>query len=165
MLLPSGERVLIDREDAVLANLRWHRVPGRRTDYAARSDGGVRVYLHREILGLVRGDPRQGDHINGNGLDNRRANLRIVTAAEQRQNTTARRDKKGCPYRGVFLNKRTGRWYGQAQVAGKKHSTPHFTSAEEAHSAVTALRARVMPMATAPGHTLRGYESPPKENP
>lgn len=44
------------------------------------------VTLARRVLGLGRGDPLQADHINGDRLDNRRENLRIVTFAQQMQN-------------------------------------------------------------------------------
>lgn len=103
--------------------------------------------MHREIMGLGHGDPREVDHLNQNGLDNRRANLRVVTKAEQRFNTRARDDKKVCPYRGVFQYKVSGRWYGQVQVNGKKHSTGYFDSPEEANDALVSLRRRVVPVA------------------
>src|SRR5687767_10322229 len=61
-----------------------------RSGYAVRTDSGHSVSLHRLILGLERGDPRQVDHINGNRLDNRRANIRVVTARIQQQNRPKR---------------------------------------------------------------------------
>lgn len=42
--------------------------------------------MHRFIMGLGPGDPREVDHLNHNGLDNRRENLRIVSHLENGQN-------------------------------------------------------------------------------
>ena len=41
---------------------------------------GKRQLLHRHVMGLVPGDKR--DHVNGDKLDNRRVNLRVVSHAE-----------------------------------------------------------------------------------
>ena len=64
-----------------------------------------RIAVHRLIMGLRSGDRMEVDHINHDGLDNRRCNLRICTSA---QNLCNRR--KNCEatsqYKGVY-------WYGQ----------------------------------------------------
>lgn len=67
-------------------------------------------YLHRLLMGLTKGDRRQVDHINHNGLDNRRANLRVVTAS---QNCINRRNSRTSEvsYKGVT---RIGRSYKSA---------------------------------------------------
>lgn len=79
-------QTIVDLED-------WHRFKDHRlhlkTGYAAFCKDGATVYLHREILGLQRGESlkeRQADHINRYKLDNRRANLRIVSAEENSAN-------------------------------------------------------------------------------
>lgn len=78
----------------------WHIVlsPNSTTPYAAR--GKDNRTMHREILGLERGDPRQGDHVDGNGLNNTRGNLRIATPFEQSWNKRAHRDTES-GYKGV----------------------------------------------------------------
>lgn len=48
--------------------------------------------MHRQILGLDSDDPRQVDHINGNTLDNRDENLRIVTRAQNMMNRRVNRN-------------------------------------------------------------------------
>lgn len=81
--LSSGGHATVDVSDA--AELERYRWRPNTAGYAMRSDGRSRVVLmHRQILGLTAGDRREGDHINHDTLDNRRENLRIVTAHENR---------------------------------------------------------------------------------
>jgi hypothetical protein len=93
----SGQPVLTDEEDSVLLTAyRWHLSRKSHTSYVIRRirtpKGRKTVYLHREITkapaGLV------VDHINGNGLDNRRENLRVVTAQENAWNQRVRADSR-----------------------------------------------------------------------
>ena len=58
--------------------------------YAQVWDGRTMVLLHRQILGLSLDDGLYGDHINRDTRDNRRENLRIVTASESLLNRTLR---------------------------------------------------------------------------
>lgn len=85
--LTRGKHAIIDVTDADLAGRSWHAVPGHRsvgnyTFYAARRKGTRRITLHRVILERILGrNLRVGeecDHIDGNGLNNRRCNLRQV---------------------------------------------------------------------------------------
>jgi hypothetical protein len=85
--LTRGKRAIIDMADADLAGRSWHAVPGHcsvgnYTFYSARRKGTRHVTLHREILERILGRKlREGeecDHIDGNGLNNRRCNLRLV---------------------------------------------------------------------------------------
>lgn len=74
---------LVDDEDAWALEFSWHlNAKGyvRRTLLEPGREAHPR--LHREILGLAFGDPREGDHIDGNKLDNRRRNLQILTNTE-----------------------------------------------------------------------------------
>lgn len=91
---------------------RWSLSQGR---YATTTIAGKKVSLHRFILGLT--DPSiQADHINGNGLDNRRENLREAT---NRQNQANRRPSSGKSYKGVvaFPKNRSNPW--AASFAGR----------------------------------------------
>jgi len=67
--------------------------PGRR----------VHVAMHRLILGLEFGDRKQGDHRNGDTLDNRRLNLRVATQAQNSRNTGVQRHNTS-GYKGVTWN-------------------------------------------------------------
>ena len=73
--------ILVDECDADLVrNHNWSFVSAPNTYYAKYMKMGVCYYLHREIMNAPPG--MSVDHINGNGLDNRRENLRIVTHGE-----------------------------------------------------------------------------------
>jgi hypothetical protein len=86
--------------------------------YAKCASGqrGRSVYMHRLLLGLADDDPRYGDHINGDRLDNRRSNLRVVTAATNPQNRSV--EGFASPYRGVSRCPSTGRWRAGCNVGG-----------------------------------------------
>lgn len=112
--------ILYDNEDAdIVASRRWHVHPT--LGYAM----GGGYYMHRVILGLT--SPNQiSDHINGNKIDNRRANLRVCTRTENNRNRRGVIRKNG--YKGVYLQTNTGRW---AAEANHKYLGA-FATAEEA---------------------------------
>lgn len=83
--------------------------------------------MHREILGLKRGDKRQGDHINHNTLDNRRSQIRIAT---QQQNKWNRKNAKGYTW-----HKRDCQYAAQIKVNGKHISLGYFDTPTEARRA------------------------------
>ena len=75
--------------------------------YIRRSRKGkpCHYHLHREIMG-VGAYTRQTtiDHINGNGLDNRRINLEIVSASENTRRGRYGKSQAGEHYRGILIN-------------------------------------------------------------
>jgi hypothetical protein len=147
--LANGRGVaLVDDEDAerVLA-YRWFR---HSSGYAVRNVKGERGrvrMLHREIVGLEPGDPREVDHISRARLDCRRANLRIVTRAENRQNTPAIGGTSRA--RGVSRIAKTGRWRAFAQLGGAHVHIGCFATEAEAAEAAATWRAENMPFAVA----------------
>jgi len=97
--LTRGKHAIIDVNDADLAGRSWHAVPGHHpignyTFYAARRKGTSRITLHRVILERILGRKlREGeecDHIDGNGLNNRRCNLRLVDHRRNIRNSHSR---------------------------------------------------------------------------
>lgn len=66
------------------------------------------LLMHRFILGAERG--QQVDHINGNPLDNRRENLRIVSNSQNQQNIRHSKNQKRGGFKGVYWHKASGKW-------------------------------------------------------
>lgn len=109
----SDKRVLVD--DGIYEELNKYNWQLQNTrNYAMRSEsfnGASKTFLmHRYILGLSLKDGKHTDHINGNGLDNRRENLRICNPQQNSCNRSAnKRNKSG--YKGVHWKKRQSKWY------------------------------------------------------
>jgi hypothetical protein len=87
--LTQGKVALVDDEDfESIANHKWCAHQRGNTFYAERSRFGNRggtILMHREILSTS-DTALEIDHIDGNGLNNTRANLRVVTHAENMKN-------------------------------------------------------------------------------
>jgi HNH endonuclease/AP2 domain-containing protein len=103
--ISQGKHVLVDLVDVDLACFKWAYANGR---YAMRriERQGVyqRFFMHRIILERKLGRPiAEGmvtDHINGDGLNNRRENLREATQLQNMHNLQMRRDNTA-QYKGV----------------------------------------------------------------
>ena len=120
--LTQGQYAIVDPDDYPrLAKYKWRicRTKGKNVTYAERSirlpSGKYsRILMHREVLSLSKGqliDVFEGyviDHINGSGLDNRKANLRPATVAQNAQNSRKRRNRSG--YKGVWFDKYKRKW-------------------------------------------------------
>ena len=107
--------------------------------------------MSRQITGLERGDSRQVDHINGNRLDNRRSNLRIVsgTAANMQNIRGAYRGAasrfRGVCYRAPKTANQRPKWTASARLNGKLHHLGTHATEEAAAQAAAAWRAANMP--------------------
>jgi AP2 domain len=111
-----------------------------------RKVGKRTIRMHRQILGLERGDPRQGDHKNRNKFDCRRSNLRIAErgqADNQQNHATHANNKSG--YRGVSYDKGRSKWMACVKLKDRTHNLGRFDTAEEADATVKAFRAEHMP--------------------
>jgi hypothetical protein len=75
----------------------------------------------------------QIDHINGNRIDNRISNLRVVTTSENQQNLRSPRGKN--PYLGVSAIKGTLLWQAHIQVNGMQKNLGRFKTPEDARDA------------------------------
>lgn len=112
--LTQGKFAHVDDEDYQhLIKLKWNALKSGDTFYA-RSKGKS---MHRKILGLT--DPKiKCDHIDHNGLNNQRDNLRVATYSQNNANTLSRKNSTS-KYLGVSLKNQTvnGKtytyWYAQ----------------------------------------------------
>lgn len=137
--LTQGLEAIIDEEDAerILPH-RWHASKKRNTFYACRKVGPagaqVTIYMHRFLLGVSEKNVLI-DHKNGNGLDNRRENLRVATNAQNQRNRTARKDSKS-GVKGVYASRsKKLPWRAEITVDGKNIHLGNFSTIEEATEA------------------------------
>ncbi len=133
IMLSRGFVATVDDADAaaVIAAGPWHSVTQGRTVYGRRNfrtaDGWGSERLHQFILGHS-----WIDHIDGDGLNNTRANLRPVTPAQNSANRRTRIDSAS-GYKGVYRNGPRGKpWRAQICVAYTKRHLGLFDTAEEA---------------------------------
>lgn len=109
--LTQGKVAIVDADDYEwLSQWEWYANKIDRTYYAVRNKIRSKILMHREILGLKCGDNVKTDHRNGDGLDNRRENLRKCTDAENQHNQNHLRSKKTSVYKGVSWNKMNKNW-------------------------------------------------------
>lgn len=125
--LTRGYVALVDDEDfAKLQGCAWQAgvVPGRKAVYAngrVPNSGkrGKHVIMHRVIMDAPPGV--DVDHIDGNGLNNQRSNLRLCSRKDNLRNRGAlSRNTSG--YKGVTWSKKKKKWYAQIRVDGKNKS-------------------------------------------
>lgn len=130
--LTNGYEAIIDAEDVELADINsWQSL----TDY--RGDGSIRAiyarngrkYLHRVIMQSPYG--YQVDHINGNGLDCRKSNMRIANNMENgfNQKTPCNNTSK---VKGVNWRKSHSKWEARIMVDGKRKNLGLFDNIKDA---------------------------------
>lgn len=117
--LTQGRTALVDAEDfGWLSLMRWHFVEtGQRQGYARTKIDGKYVYMHRLLMQAP--DGVEVDHIDLDRLNNRRSNLRIVTPAQNQQNT-AKRPGLLSVYKGVTFDKHRNRWKAAIKLPNTK---------------------------------------------
>jgi hypothetical protein len=143
----SGGKAFALVDDADYEFLRprpWHLVPAGSHRYARSGRPGCWIYMHRLLLNAPKG--KQVDHINRDGLDNRRSNLRLCNHSENGQNTVANRGA-GSRFRGVYFHKSSGQWMARHTVEGHHYFIGRFKDEVEAARAAQAFRDEHMPFA------------------
>lgn len=87
----------------------------------------------------------QIDHINGIRDDNRICNLRDVTRSENMQNLRSARSDSKSGLAGVGWYSPKRRWTAKIMIDGKRHDLGRFITADFAHEAYCAAKARLHP--------------------
>jgi hypothetical protein len=117
--LTQGKTALIDAADlGLVSQYRWHASRAGNTFYVqswtpTRNGKRRRLLLHRLVLNAARGS--KVDHENGNGLDNRRANLRIATDSQNQANSRKRAGTTSL-YKGVSWWCGPQKWVAEIQA-------------------------------------------------
>lgn len=154
--LPSSDRLYdVFRPHFRTGTLTWRpkyktRTAGKNAGFTSGHSPYVRVkvdstvyFLHRVMYAMYHGvDPgpeAQIDHINGDKLDNCVDNLRLVTPAQNRQNTKRVRDG----LKGAYRSTNTAHpWMASIDANGVRYPLGLFDTEEEAHAAYVEASAR-----------------------
>ena len=124
--LTQGKFALVDDSNFEwLSQLKWYARKGVSTWYVACSDGSRKI-MHRIIMNTPKG--MDTDHINGNGLDNRKCNLRVCSRSQHHYNRTPKKGK----YKGVNMGGRGRKWQARITVEGKRISLGYYKRQEDA---------------------------------
>lgn len=132
----------VDAEDfEALSSRRW-RVLDPHAKFTLYAATGKATSMHRFLMMPAPG--LMVDHINGDGLDNRRSNLRLVTPSQNAQNRPSCRGSSS-RFRGVHWDSRARRWVAWAKADGVRHRLGSFLIEEEAARVASNWRAERMP--------------------
>jgi hypothetical protein len=143
--LTRGKFAKVDLEDfPLVASYRWRATVHARTFYAVtttpRKMGHKDIYMHRFLINAPEG--KTVDHVNGDGLDNRRHNVRFATPVQQSANT-GRHKRNQSGFKGVSLEVKTGKWRARIFSGGKEVCLGQFPTKESAAAAYDAAAKRL----------------------
>ena len=137
--LTKGYEAVIDISDVSLVEgCNWTAQIAPRTVYAGRSfrefpGGSPRtLLLHRVILNSIAGVGV--DHLDGNGLNNRRVNLRPATQLENSRNRKLNTNNSS-GFKGVTWHKHSKKWVARITLNWKLVGLGYYASREEAYAA------------------------------
>ncbi|MCK4999579.1 MAG: HNH endonuclease [Anaerohalosphaera sp.] len=115
-----------------LSKFKWYAVKTPHTFYAARSHNKSQIRMHRQILNAP---PNLiVDHIDHNGLNNTRKNLRLATPAQNARNQKPRKNKSS-KYKGVCFHKRDKTYHARIYHNGKPIHIGCFKNEKDAAKA------------------------------
>jgi hypothetical protein len=144
--VPVGDRfALVDAADyPSVQPFRWRLLRGHNGKlYAYTSVTNGAVYMHRMIAETKPGD--ETDHENGDGLDNRRSNLRPATRSQNKGNMGKPKRPDGTAhtsqYKGVSWDKSRERWQAKITTHGTTRNLGRYDDEAEAGRAYDAAAA------------------------
>ena len=143
IFLGSTRHAIVDFDDYDwLSQWRWFFRCGR---YAARRVGAEpnskAIFMHRVLMQTP--SEMHTDHINGDGLDNRRCNLRVCTPKQNHQNQRPQLRAKASKYKGVSFCSYTGRWLARCKTDGVAKNLGRYDTPEEAAKAYNVYAANL----------------------
>lgn len=144
--LSQGHTAMIDAEDAERVGLRNWSFRMKQKQLIAHSNFRlecgryVPIPLHRFIMSAEPGTLI--DHINGNPLDNRKANLRFADSTGNAFNSKRRTDNTS-GYKGVTFDKRRGLWQARIKAGDAREYLGYFDTPEAAHAAYVSAALRL----------------------
>lgn len=136
--LTQGHITIIDDEDyAIIAGYKWNAYIRSNKLLWATATIRIRgknasVRMHRLITKATK--DQDVDHINGNGLDNRKINLRFCTKSQNNFNRGPKASNTS-GYKGVSFKNQYKKWVAQIQINGKKKHIGYFNDPKEAAKA------------------------------
>jgi len=137
--LTQGKMALVDDEDYVfLSQWKWHVHANKNKNYAIHTTYDTstkkkgKMIMHRIIVDVAHGF--EVDHIDGNGLNNQKINLRICTHSENTKNQGKHKNNTSV-YKGVYYNKDKQKYQVNMMIGGIYKYVGRFTSKEEAYRA------------------------------
>lgn len=105
---------LVDADRFEELNVFVWSVTGKRSEHASRCGDGKAVFLHHAVLGIP--NRVHIDHKNGDGLDNRRDNLRVANNSLNHMNIGKMKRPTSSRYKGVHFRKDRNRWAAEIKV-------------------------------------------------
>jgi hypothetical protein len=145
---PKFEKYLIYRPRK--GELRWIKPPGNRVKVGSRAGFNMqhgyrciclrgRYYLEHRVAWYLKTGvwPRQVDHRDGNGLNNKWQNLRLATTSQNQANKKLGRNNTS-GYKGVCWHKGGQRWAAMIEIGGRQKWLGTYETPELAHIAYVA---------------------------
>jgi len=132
-----NDKILYDDIDKkMVLEQKWYITTKKRNgaNYARYVVNGKGLLMHRLIMGLDFGDKRVVDHINHNGLDNRRTNLRVTTRSQNGANRNVGK-KSTTGFKGIYWDKNRKKWKASLTKDGKTHFIGRYKNPREAAKA------------------------------
>jgi len=137
--LTRGFKSVIDTCDVgLVSGFNWYATSTRGPTYAVRNrlktegDGPQMILLHRVIMSASSDDLI--DHIDGDGLNNSRANIRLADHSQNQMNIGLPSNNTS-GFKGVYWQEAAGKWRAQIGCRGKLHYLGLYDDPSEAHDA------------------------------